>query len=67
MQHIEEHPDHQIDYDNIEVLDSADNQYKLRVKELLHILQKKPKLNDQLGSQSSFNIKPIIIAAYPQP
>ena len=67
LQHLKNNPTHEIDYENVEVLDSADGEYKLRVKELLHILQKKPELNKQLGSQSSFNIKPIIIAAYPQP
>ena len=40
--------------------------YKLRCKELLHILEQDPTLNKQLGSQSSYDIKTIIIKAHPQ-
>jgi hypothetical protein len=40
--------------------------FKLRTKELLHILKRKPKLNKQLNSQSNFDIKTLISAAYPQ-
>ena len=37
-----------------------------RIKELLHILTRKPELNKQLGSQSSFEIKTLLIQVYPQ-
>ena len=57
---------HKVDYEGIEILDTADTNKKLRVKELLHILNKKPELNKQLGKQSSYEIKTIIIQAYPQ-
>jgi len=65
-QHVDAFPDHHIDFDNVKVLDSADNNQKLCIKELLHILSRKPELNKQLGSQSDFEIKTLIIKAYPQ-
>jgi len=65
-QHIQAHPDHCMDYENIEIIDTADNDLKLRIKELLHILKKKPSLNKQLNSQSDFDIKTLIIQAYAQ-
>ena len=55
-----------MDYDNVEIIDSADSNMKLLCKELLHIVQKKPLLNRQLGAHSKYNIKTLIIAAYPQ-
>ena len=58
--------DHEMDYDNVQVLDTAKTDYKLRCKELLHILEQDPTLNKQLGSQSSYDIKTIIIKAHPQ-
>ena len=64
--HIEKEPTHRIDFENVEILDSADNGLKLRIKELLHILTRKPELNKQLGSQSSYEIKTLLIQAYPQ-
>jgi predicted GIY-YIG superfamily endonuclease len=57
---------HTIDYENIEIIDKADNDLKLKIKELLHILKQKPTLNKQLNSQSDFDIKTILIQAYPQ-
>ena len=65
LRHSEE-LNHTIDYDNIEIIDKADSDLKLRVKELLHILKQKPNLNKQLNSQSDFDIKTILIQAYPQ-
>ncbi len=65
-QHIQTNPDHCMDYENIEIIDTADNDLKLRIKELLHILKKKPSLNKQLNSQSDFDIKTLIIQAYSQ-
>jgi hypothetical protein len=44
----------------------ASTDFKLRMKELLHILKRKPELNKQLNSQSNYDIKTLIIAAYPQ-
>jgi predicted GIY-YIG superfamily endonuclease len=57
---------HTIDYDNIEIIDKADSDLKLRIKELLHIQKQKPTLNKKLNSQSDFDIKTLIIQAYPQ-
>jgi hypothetical protein len=57
---------HTMDYDNIEIIDKADTDMKLRIKELLHILKRKPSLNKQLNSQSNYEIKTLIIQAYPQ-
>jgi hypothetical protein len=63
--HIKKNPDHVINMDNIEIIDRASNNFKVQVKELLHILKCKPILNTQLNSQSSYNIKTHIIKAYP--
>ncbi|CAF1051192.1 unnamed protein product [Brachionus calyciflorus] len=57
---------HTMDYDNIEIIDKADTDMKLRIKELLLILKRKPSLNKQLSSQSNYEIKTLIIQAYPQ-
>ena len=54
-----------MDYDNVEVIDNASNDFKLKMKELLHILKTEPELNKQLNSQSNFEIKTLIINAYP--
>ena len=55
---------HTIDYENPEVIDSATNDLKLKIKELLHILIRKPVLNKQMNAQNDFNIKTILIKAY---
>ena len=55
-----------MDYDNIKPSDRARNDFKLRMKELLHILKTKPELNKQLNSQSKSDIKTILIPAYEQ-
>ena len=65
-EHIEENPTHEMDYENIQVIDRASNNFKLRMKELLHILKEQPELNKQLNSQSDYEIKTLIIQAYPQ-
>ncbi len=57
---------HEMDYENIEVIDQASSDFKIRVKELLHILKRQLTLNKQLNSQSNFDIKTLIIKAYPQ-
>ncbi len=54
-----------MDYENIQVIDRASSNFKLRMKELLHILKEQPELNKQLNSQSD-EIKTLIIQAYPQ-
>jgi hypothetical protein len=42
--------------ENIEIIDKASTDFKLRMKELLHILKRKPELNKQLNSQSNQDI-----------
>ena len=65
-QHEKLNEGHTMDLDEVEVLDSADSLRKLQAKELLHILDQKLSLNKQLNEQSNFNIKTLVIAAYPQ-
>ena len=57
---------HKMDFANVEILDTADSDFKLKMKELLHIVCHKPNLNPQLSPQSQFNINTLIIAAYSQ-
>lgn len=57
---------HEMDYANPVILDRAENDNKLKIKELLHILKRKPELNKQMNKQSEFNIKTILIKAYNQ-
>jgi len=57
---------HVMDVENVEVLDTADSDFKLRLKELLHIVCHRPSLNRQLNPQSQFNVNTLIIAAYKQ-
>jgi len=64
--HSLENPGHLMDYENVNVIDQASNDMKLKIKELLHIIQKKPTLNKQLNSQSGFELKTLIVQAYPQ-
>ena len=64
--HEVENPGHHMDFDNVEVIDMATSDFKLCMKELLNILKLQPELNKQLNSQSSFEIKTLIINAYPQ-
>ena len=65
-QHILDNPSHKMDYENVQVIDRASNDFKLRMKELLHILKTKPELNKQMNSQSKYEIKTLIIQAYEQ-
>jgi len=63
--HRKEHPTHKMDANNIEILDKADTDYNLRLKEILHIGKHKPSLNIQLlQDKSQFNseLKTLIIA-----
>jgi hypothetical protein len=42
---------HQMDWENMEILDSARDDYRLRLKEMLYINKLKPELNVQKSSQ----------------
>jgi hypothetical protein len=55
-----------MDYENIQAIDRASSSFKLRMKELLHILKEQPELNKQLNRQSDYEIKTLLIQAYPQ-
>jgi hypothetical protein len=55
-----------MDYENIQIIDRASSNFKLRIKDLLHILKEQPELNKQLNSQSDYEIKTLIIQTYPQ-
>jgi hypothetical protein len=44
-EHIEENPTHEFNYENIQGIDRASRSFKLRMKELLHILKEQPELN----------------------
>jgi hypothetical protein len=57
---------HVIDYSGVTVIDTASCDQKLRYKELLHILDRKPTLNNQLGSQSDYEANTLIITKYEQ-
>ena len=65
QKHVESDEGHYFDFRDVEIVDRAETDFKLKVKELLHILRQKPSLNTQLNSQSSYNIKTLIIRAYP--
>ena len=52
---------HTIDFKGAKILDRADTDRKLQIKELLHIDNNKPTLNKQLNSQSEFRINVNII------
>ena len=62
----EENEVHSMDYENVEVIDRAESDFKLRIKELLHILKREPILNKQLNSQSNYETITLIVKAYPQ-
>ena len=44
-------PGHEMDFENVEILDRADTQKKLELKEMLYIRKFKPTLNKQLESE----------------
>jgi GIY-YIG catalytic domain-containing protein len=54
---------HEIDYDNVEILDRADSDRKLQVKEILHIDKRNPTLNIQLNNQAAFRMNVKIIGS----
>ena len=62
--HIADNADHVWDNDAVEIVDTPENDQKLLIKKLLHILLRCPTCNKQLGSQ--FEIKLILIKMYAQ-
>ena len=57
-QHLTANPSHKIGFENLKILaenDTAENDFQVQIKELLHILKWKPILNKQLGSQNFVN------------
>jgi len=63
--HAIENPGHHIDFSKVEMIDQVSNYMKLCIKELI-IIQKKPTLNKQHNSQSGFELKTLLVQAYPQ-
>jgi hypothetical protein len=47
-------------------MNETSSNFKLRMKELLHILKEQSGLNKQLNSKSDYEIKTLIIQIYPQ-
>jgi predicted GIY-YIG superfamily endonuclease len=45
--HLQENPTHVFDPENIEILDKATSNFKIRLKEELHIITHKPEPNSQ--------------------
>jgi hypothetical protein len=66
LEHIIKNPGHSMPIELVDILDRASNDYKLRVKELIYINSRNPTLNKQLNSQSDYEIKTVIVKAYPQ-
>ena len=48
--HLKQHKDHIININNIEIIDRASNNYKLQLKEMIHINKQKPELNTQYAA-----------------
>ena len=65
-QHIKDNPGHRIDYNNIKVIDRADSDFKLRIKDLLHILNSKPEFKQLNSKSSKYEIKTLVIQGYEQ-
>ena len=63
---IVDNADHLWDYDEAEIVETAENDHKLWIKELLRILSRRPTCNKQLGSPSKYEINTILIKAYAQ-
>ena len=64
--HIADNADHLWGYDEVELVETTENDHKLLIRELLHILSRRPTCNKQLGSQSKHEINIILIKAYAQ-
>ena len=54
---------HTIDYVEIKILDRADSDPKLKVKEILQIDKRKPTFNTQINSQTDFRYNGNIIGS----
>ena len=54
---------HEIDYDGVVILDKADTDRKLQIKELLYIDKLEPTLNKQVNSQTKFRINVNIVGS----
>ena len=54
---------HKIDFDGIKILDRADSDSKIKVKEILHIGEKKPCLNTQINSQTGLRYNENIVGS----
>ena len=55
-----------MDYKNVEIWDNTSNDMKLRIVEPLNILKRNQTLNKQLNSESDFEIRTLLIKAYPK-
>ena len=62
-QHIRINPSQEFGYSEVEVIDSEGNE---KNKEIASNLKKSPILNTQHDSKSKYEIKPLIIRAYPK-
>jgi hypothetical protein len=67
--HLQENPTHVFDPENIEILDKATSNFKIRLKEEFHIITHKPELNSQHAAaykrkhnKDMSNIKTLIIS-----
>jgi len=65
-EHLTCNPGHAVAFDKVEIVDTAENDTRLRIKELLHIHSRNPTLNKQHGPQSNYEIRTLIIKAYAQ-
>ena len=63
---MKDNPGHEMDFDKIQMIDRASSNFKLRMKELLHIFKEQPELHKHLNSQSDYEIKTLIIQEYSQ-
>ena len=61
-QHLNENKEHKIDFDKVEILDRANTNFKLELKEMIHISQQKPIINSQHASKFNSRIKTKIIS-----
>ena len=46
QRHLHEHPGHHMDFNNVQIIDQASNDMKLKIKELMRIIQRKPCLKN---------------------
>jgi hypothetical protein len=63
-QHLNSNPGHEINW-NAEIIDTADNDFKLQLKEMLHITTAKPRMNTQhLDKNKDYKLRTIIIGRH---